>query len=201
MAPNTHAALLGIAGRMGNPRQTTSSAINGMASRLGALRAGRFGAVLDGDGPALDLEKAAAEPGITYISLPALASSADLRMMGRVLLHDLKLLAHLRLDPARRPRPCLVVLDEFSALDDPDNVRDFLRQAREPEMPCLTASQSLPEPGGCRNELLQAGVVLFLKCLSADAEEFAQLAGTVVGQALDRQIEFFSGSQPARSSE
>src|SRR5207244_3125086 len=97
-------------------------------SRLGALRAGRFGAVLDGDGPALDLEEAAAEPGITYISLPALASSADLRMMGRVLLHDLKLLAHLRLDPARRPRPCLVVLDEFSALDDPDNVRDFLRQ-------------------------------------------------------------------------
>ncbi|MBJ7597063.1 hypothetical protein [Candidatus Nephthysia bennettiae] len=195
LAPDTHTALLGIAGRMGNPRQTTSSAINGMASRLGALRAGRFGAVLDGDGPALDLENAAAEPGITYISLPALASSADLRMMGRVLLHDLKLLAHLRLDPARRPRPCLVVLDEFSALDDPDNVRDFLRQAREPEMPCLTASQSLPDPGGCRNELLQAGVVLFLKCLAADAEEFAQLAGTVVGQALDREIEFF----PVRS--
>ena len=31
-----------------------------------------------------ELEKAAAEPGVTYISLPALASSADLRMMGRV---------------------------------------------------------------------------------------------------------------------
>jgi hypothetical protein len=196
VAPETHAALLAIAERMANPRHTTSSAINGMASRLGALRAGRFGAVLDGEGPTLDLEKATTEPGVTYISLPALASSADLRMMGRVLLHDLKLLAHLRLDPIRRPRPCLVVLDEFSALDDPDNVRDFLRQAREPEMPCLTASQSLPEPGGCRNELLQAGVVLFLKCLAADAEEFAQLAGTVVGQALDREIEFF----PVRSS-
>ena len=63
-------------------------------------------------------------------------------------------------------------------------------------MPCLTASQSLPDPGGCRNELLQAGVVVFLKCLSADAEEFAQLAGTVVGQALDREIDFF----PVRSS-
>jgi hypothetical protein len=196
LAPETYAALLGIAERMGNPRQTTSSAINGMASRLGALRAGRFATVLNGDGPALDLIQAATEPGITYISLPALASSADLRMMGRVLLSDLKLLAHHRLDPANRRRTFLVVLDEFSALDDPDNVRDLLRQAREAGMPCLTASQSLPEPGGCRNELLQAGVLLFLKCLPADADEFAMLAGTVIGRALVHEVEFF----PVRSS-
>src|SRR5207248_1389602 len=110
-APDTAASLLAIAERMGNPRHTTSSAINGMASRLGALRAGRFAEVLNGSGPALDLIRAASEPGVTYISLPALASSADLRMMGRVLLSDLKLLAHYRLDPANRPRPCLVVLD------------------------------------------------------------------------------------------
>ena len=83
-------------------------------------------------------------------------------------------LAHLRLDPARRPRPCLVVLDEFSALDDPDNVRDFLRQAREPEMPCLTASQSLPEPGGCRNELLQAGGVSLRQSLTAFSSSCAK---------------------------
>jgi hypothetical protein len=156
-APRTHAALTRISRRMQNPRHTTSSALSSMASRLDALRAGRFGAVLDGEGPVLDLEKAASEPGVTYISLPALASSADLRMMGRVLLHDLKLLALLRLDKNRQGRPCLVVLDEFSALDDPENVKDFLRQAREPWLPCVTASQSLPEPGGCRNELLQAG--------------------------------------------
>jgi hypothetical protein len=117
-------------------------------------------------------------------------------MMGRVLLSDLKLLAHHRLDPENRPRPCLIVLDEFSALDDPDNVRDLLRQAREPEMPCLTASQSLPEPGGCRNELLQAGVLAFLKCLPQDADEFAMLAGTVIDRAIVREIERF----PVRSS-
>ena len=35
--------------------------------------------------------------------------------------------------------------------------------------------ETCPEPGGCRNELLQAGVVLFLKCLPADADEFAML--------------------------
>jgi hypothetical protein len=91
--------------------------------------------------------KTASEPSVTYISLPALASSADLRMMGRVLLSDLKLLAHHRLDPENRPRPCLVVLDEFSALDDPENVRDLLRQAREPELPCL---DGLPEPARAR---------------------------------------------------
>jgi hypothetical protein len=202
-APDTAAELLAIAGRMANPRQTTSSAIHGMASRLGALRAGRFGQVLNGRGPALDLIGAASEPGVTYISLPALASSADLRMMGRVLLSDLKLLAHHRLDPENRPRPCLIVLDEFSALDDPDNVRDLLRQAREPEMPCLTASQSLPEPGGCRNELLQAGVLAFLKCLPQDADEFAMLAGTVIDRAIVREIERFPvrGSKAAIGTE
>lgn len=195
LSPRTHAALTRISRRMQNPRHTTSSALSGMASRLDALRAGRFGAVLDGDGPVLDLEKAASETGVTYISLPALASSADLRMMGRVLLQDLKLLALLRLDKSRQGRPCLVVLDEFSALDDPENVKDFLRQAREPWLPCVTASQSLPEPGGCRNELLQAGVVLFLKCLADDADVFAKLAGTEISAAMDREIEFF----PARS--
>jgi hypothetical protein len=189
--PGTASELLAIAERMGNPRHTTSSAISGMASRLGALRAGRFAEILNGHGPALDLIKAASEPGVTYISLPALASSADLRMMGRVLLSDLKLLAHHRLDPENRPRPCLVVLDEFSALDDPENVRDLLRQAREPELPCLTASQSLPERGGCRNELLQAGLQIFLKCLPADADEFAMLAGTVIGRSLVHEVEFF----------
>lgn len=202
LAPETHTALLGIAGRMSNPRHTASSAISGMASRLGALRAGRFAEVLHGEGPALDLIKAASEPGVTYISLPALASSADLRMMGRVLLGDLKLLAHHRLDPENRPRPCLIVLDEFSALDDPENVRDLLRQSREPELPCLTASQSLPEPGGCRNELLQAGLQIFLKCLPADADEFAMLAGTVVGRALVHQIDLFpTRSQSAGTAE
>ncbi|MBJ7598184.1 type IV secretion system DNA-binding domain-containing protein [Candidatus Nephthysia bennettiae] len=193
--PGTASELLAIAERMGNPRHTTSSAISGMASRLGALRAGRFAEILNGGGPALDLITAASEPRVTYISLPALASSADLRMMGRVLLSDLKLLAHHRLHPANRPRPCLIVLDEFSALDDPENVRDLLRQAREPELPCLTASQSLPEPGGCRNELLQAGLQVFLKCLPADADEFAMLAGTVIGRSLVHEVEFF----PVRS--
>ena len=60
-----------------------------MASRLGALRAGRFAEVLHGEGPSLDVIRAASEPGVTYISLPALASSADPRMIGRgyALLH------------------------------------------------------------------------------------------------------------------
>jgi hypothetical protein len=55
----------------------------------------------------------------------------------------------------------------------------------------LTASQSLPEPGGCRNELLQAGLQIFLKCLPVDADEFAMLAGTVVGRSLVHEVEFF----------
>jgi hypothetical protein len=37
--------------------------------------------------------------------------------------------------------------------------------------------------------------VLFLKCLAADADEFAKLAGTEMGQAMNREIEFF----PVRS--
>jgi hypothetical protein len=84
-------------------------------------------------------------------------------------------------------------------LDDPDNVRDLLRQAREAGMPCLTASQSLPEPGGCRNQLLQAGVLLFLKCLPADADEFAMLAGTVIGRALVHEASHDCAGLPERA--
>ena len=57
-------------------------------------------------------------------------------------------------------------------------------------MPTVTASQYLPDPGGSRNELLQAGVLIFLKCLTADAEEFANLSGTVITRSLVREVEF-----------
>ena len=122
---------------------TTSSAINGAASRLGALLAGRFGAVLIGDGPELDLEEAAETPGITYINLPATASVQDVPMVGRVLLADFKLVAHSRLTRGGDARPCLLVIDEFLSLGDPEAIQDLLRQTREARMPTVTASQYL----------------------------------------------------------
>jgi hypothetical protein len=100
----------------------TADAFEGMRSRLGALLHGEYGAVFDGDGPQLDLPAALASPGVTYISLPALAVSQDTALMARVLIQDLKQAAFERL---RQPdaAPAMLLLDEFAALDDPEQIK------------------------------------------------------------------------------
>ena len=71
----------------------SADAFEGMRARLGALLHGEYGGIFDSDGPQLDLAAALASPGVTYISLPALAVSQDTALMSRVLIQHPKRLA------------------------------------------------------------------------------------------------------------
>jgi hypothetical protein len=174
----------------------TADAFEGMRSRLGALLHGEYGAVFDGDGPQLDLPAALASPGVTYIGLPALAVSQDTALMARVLIQDLKQAAFERL---QRPgaAAAMLVLDEFAALDDPEQINDLLRQAREARVSTVVSTQQLPDPRSA-HALLGAGVVIAHRVGPDDAEAVARVIGTQRGVQVTRTLGDDGG--PARRS-
>ena len=166
-------------------------ALEGMRARLGALLHGEYGELFERDGEQLDLGDALVRPGVTYISLPALAVSKDTALMARVLIQDLKQAAHQRLQqPAANP--ALLVLDEFAALDDPDQVCDLLRQAREARVATAVSTQQLPDRAaayGLHAALLGAGLLVAHRCGAEDAEAIAAVIGTEKGVEVTRQVE------------
>lgn len=166
-------------------------ALEGMRARLGALLHGEYGQLFERDGEQLDLGGALLSPGVTYISLPALAVSKDTALMARVLIQDLKQAAHQRLrQPAATPG--LLVLDEFAALDDPDQICDLLRQAREARVATVVSTQHLPDRAaayGLHAALLGAGLLIAHRCGAEDAEAIAAVIGTEKGVEVTRQVE------------
>jgi hypothetical protein len=184
VAPDLAADLVEISRRGG----LTIEALEGMRARLGALLHGEYGALLDGERPALDLAGALALPGVTYISLPALAVSQDTALMARVLLQDLKQAAHQRLGQPGAA-PALLVLDEFAALDDPVQVVDLLRQAREARVGVVVSTQQLPDArtaASLRGALLGAGLLIAHRAGAEDADAVARALGTVRGTRVTR---------------
>jgi len=178
----------------------TADAFEGMRSRLGALLHGEYGAVFDGEGPQLDLRAALASPGITYLSLPALAVSQDTALMARVLIQDLKQAAFERL---RQPEaaPAMLVLDEFAALDDPEQINDLLRQAREARVATVVSTQQLPDPRtahALRGALLGAGLLIAHRIGPDDADAVARVIGTERGVQVTRTLG--GGGAPTRRS-
>ncbi len=158
----------------------SADAFEGMRARLGALLHGEYGGIFDSDGPQLDLPTALASPGVTYISLPALAVSQDTALMARVLIQDLKQAAFLRLQQPDAA-PAMLVLDEFAALDDPEQINDLLRQAREARLGAVVSTQQLPDPRtahALRGALLGAGLLIAHRVGHDDAEAVARVIGT-----------------------
>jgi hypothetical protein len=163
------------------------SAYAGMRSRLGALLHGEFGTVF-ADGPQLELDRSLDQPGVTYISLPAMASNEDVRLMARVLIQDLKLIAHQRLT-SNSGAPALLVLDEFAALEDPDQINDLLRQAREARISVVVSSQHLPDAANLQKALLGVGLVIAHQCATEDAQAVADLIGTYSTMEMTHQVQ------------
>ena len=137
---------------------------------------------------------------VTYVSLPALAVTPDTALMARVLVQDLKQAAYQRLaDP--HTRPALLVLDEFAALDDPVQVTDLLRQAREARMATVVSTQHLPDAAtayALRAALLGAGLLIAHRVGHDDAQAVANVIGTESATEVTRQVE--EGANTGRGS-
>lgn len=196
VAPDLAADLADLAKRTG----VTVEALEGMRARLGALLHGEYGAILDGDGTQIDLAGALSSARVTYVSLPALAVSQDTALMARVLIQDLKQAAFERLQQVD-PAPALLILDEFAALDDPTQVNDLLRQAREARVGAVVSTQQLPDSrtaSSLRGALLGAGLLITHRVGAGDAEAVAQAIGSVRGVRVTRSFE--GGEEVGRRS-
>ncbi len=171
-------------------------ALEGMRSRLGALLHGAYGELFDAVGHQLDLHDALAAPGVTYFSLPALAVSADTALMARVLIQDLKQVAYRRI-MAGNMRPALLILDEFAAIDDPEQINDLLRQAREAGICTVVSTQHLPDARSSyslRMSLLGAGLLIAHRTVAEDAETVAEAIGTEKANEVTRSFDHGSNT-------
>ncbi len=169
----------------------TADALEGMRARLGALLHGEYGEIVDRDGPCLDLPAALSVPGITYVSLPALAVSQDTALMARVLIQDLKQAAFQRLQ-GPGARPAMLVLDEFAALGDPAQINDLLRQAREARVCTVVSTQQLPDlraAHALHGALLGAGVLIAHRVGHDDAEAVARVIGVEPAVQVTRTVD------------
>ncbi len=203
--------MLGLANKVGDKDDVTrqrivdysgrgnlyTAAFAGMRARLGALMNGEFGDVFAGDGvaPVLNLPVAFSKPGVTYISLPTLASSEDVELMARVLVQDIKQIAATRIANAVNT-PALLVLDEFAALKEAQQLNDLLLQAREAGIACVVCTQFLPpaaEAPLLRNALMAAGVFIAHQCGPEDADPVATLFGTETRLDPTHQIDYQTG--------
>jgi hypothetical protein len=174
---------LGIAGRTGLQR------------RLGALLEGKFGNLFRTE-PALDWDNVVSEQSVAYVALSALASSEDVDLMGRVIVQDLKQLCARRLQQLAegfKPQPLIVVLDEFAALDEPEQLLDLLRQAREALVSIVISTQHMPETVALQAACLGAGLLIVHRVATEDAQIIAAQFGTRPANDLTHQMDYANG--------
>jgi TraM recognition site of TraD and TraG len=139
---------------------------------------------------------------VTYVALSALASSEDVDLMGRVIVQDLKQLCARRLrqlSNAERVRPLLVVLDEFAALGEPDQILDLMRQAREARVSIVVSTQHMPVGEELQSACLGAGLLIAHRVAAPDAELIAAQFGTRSASDVTHQIDYETGSAPKGS--
>jgi hypothetical protein len=167
----------------------------GLRYRLGALLEGKFGELFRMS-KVLDWDKATSKPSVVYIALSALASSEDVELFARVIAQDEKQVAARRLrqlDSGTELVPVLTVFDEFAALNEAEQLVDFLLQARQAEMPTVISTQYLPETFALRQACLGAGLLIVHRVAAEDAEAIAAQFGTRRATDVTHQIDYASG--------
>jgi hypothetical protein len=168
---------------------------SGLQRRLGALLEGKFGGLFRAP-LALDWSEAVAEPSVTYLALSALASSEDVDLMGRVIVQDLKQLCARRLrqlGDGPTLTPIVLVIDEFAALDEPTQLLDLLRQAREALVTIILSTQHMPEAYPLQAACLGAGLIVAHRVAAPDAQMIAAQFGTRPATDTTHQIDYASG--------
>jgi type IV secretory pathway TraG/TraD family ATPase VirD4 len=170
----------------------------GLAGRLRSLRYGLFGPALLPSEHTLDLAACLAEPGISYLGLPATAASEDVALVGRVLIQHLKQLAYAALwsDQSRR---ALLVFDEFASLGDAPQLVDLLLQAREARLAVVVSTQHLPRDYALRSSLTGCGALVVHQVgWPLEARDLAEMLGTRSGTEIVRQVQLGPAGPLAR---
>lgn len=157
-----------------------------MQARLSTLRHGVYGPIFDVEregADELDLAESLSS-GITYISLPAMASSEDSELMARVVIQDLKQIAAERISrlysgQGEEVTPTLLVMDEFASLKEAEQIKDLLGQARESKIATVISSLHLPKDQELKKVLLAAGLLVTHEVGGEeDAKEIAKTIGS-----------------------
>ena len=158
----------------------TKRGIEGMRARLRSLASGRFGPVFRAE-PAIDWDAVTTEQAVTFFGLPTTAAPEDVALMGRVIIQDVKQLCGRRQRADARGeelRPLFLIIDEFAALGEPQQVVDLLLQARQARIIVALATQLLPEEDSIRKPAMQSGVLIIHRLEAEDADKLAAEFGT-----------------------
>jgi hypothetical protein len=172
-----------------------SSGRAGMQKRLGALLEGKFGDLLRLQ-PALEWDRAFAQPSLTHVALSTLGSNKDVELMARVVAQDLKQIAASRLHQLNNGDdlvPVLAIFDEFAALREADQLSDLLLQAREALMPTVISTQYIPMTVSLRKACLGAGLLIAHRLEAEDAETIAAQFGTRRATEVTHQVDYGTG--------
>lgn len=171
------------------------AALDNIHGRLKALRYGVYGRVFEIEEGADELDLAEAfgkGGGVTYVSLPAMAASEDSELMARVVIQDAKQAAAQRLAELREsgeaPPPALLVIDEFAALKEAEQINDLLLQARESGISVVLSTQILPQGEQLKTSFLSAGLLVCHKVGERAAREVAGAFGYRKGQSVTRHL-------------
>jgi hypothetical protein len=178
-----------------NDNRLGSEGRTGMQKRLGALLEGKFGDLFRLQ-PALDWDRAFAQPSLTHIALSTLGSDKDVELMGRVVAQDLKQMAASRLRQLNNGDdlvPVLAIFDEFAALREADQLSDLLLQAREALMPTVISTQYIPVTVSLRKACLGAGLLIVHRLEAEDAELMAEQFGTRRATEVTHQVDYGTG--------
>jgi len=152
----------------------------GLHDRLLAFRVGSFGELLRKE-PALVWSDVLAQPSVAYLELPALGANQDVDLLGRVILQELKEVAKARIEAQARGAtvvPILLIIDEFAALKEAEQIDDLLLQGRAAAMRVVVASQHLPEDATLRKAVVGAELLLVHRVQAEDADLLAKQVGT-----------------------
>jgi hypothetical protein len=172
-----------------------ASGYAGLQRRLGALMQGKFGPLFEQQ-PALAWQDVTAQQTVTYFSLSATAAGEDVELFGRVIIQDLKQFCDARMrmiERGQNVRPYLVIIDEYAALREAQQIVDLLLQARAARMPIVVASQFIPEERLIRIPILQSGVLICHRLGAEDSEIVAAEFGTRAMPRVTAQVDYETG--------